>query len=721
MSGSNPNIVLGFQPTPNLGPDFGRTVADAQRMLQIQQQQDLAKKQNALMGIFKDPASLDQTGNPTPETLQKVMSVDPNMGLQLRQNSMIQQDRQLKQKYFMSEMAASNADRLAEAYAPALERRKEAITGGMLPAQADQQLRTDAAQIKEQLGKSGFDPELLKQAPDGSDPGKIELLVQNTKGFRDWQKEQLATQRQKDTEAHNAQMGQQPVTLSNGKTAIFHPGEKDPTKQYTYAGTSTPVSQQDLNNLTKTGTGASGGGSAAGADRKDDSVIADYERTEAHTPEQTEAYNAAIARRKTEADRKAGIAGATTGARQAAGVKPQPVTVDGKPQDALWKGGQWFQTDGVTPITGEVRLAGKPAAAGSPGAERSARFEEMKAAQQKAGTYKDDTSVYRDLDKQMAEDKQTVISDDAALTAAQVALKIGHPPAWMGRSQASLTKFLDTFAAEARRQGLSADEIASNIAKFSGEMAEARTLGTSSARIDFAAKELDVALPQAMAASEKVWRPGFKKVAELQQAIKGQASDPDLLEFAQFNQQVMSAYSAMMNRGGVSTVHAMERAEGLLSTATSQAGYLRQLDTLHKEVQTILYGTQAAKDHLRAEITGSPEITKPPELTGVPRQGAASAAGQIQIPASLADFNKAGKLAQNADGSVFYNKETKKYYDKTGKETAAPGGQTAPTAPLPLRQGMTETDLQDGQVYQTAKGPAKWDSNQKKFFPVGGP
>jgi hypothetical protein len=166
---------------------------------------------------------------------------------------------------------------------------------------------------------------------------------------------------------------------------------------------------------------------------------------------------------------------------------------------------------------------------------------------------------------------------------------------------------------------MSADDIAANIVKFIGEMAEARTLGTASGRIDLSARELDVALPQALELSDRVYRPGFKSIAAIQQALQGQTSDPDLLEFAQLNQQVMSAYAMAMNRGGMSTVSSMERAENLLSTATSQTGYMRQLDRLHKEVQTILYGTAAAKQSLVNEITGESRQVPSPTLTGVQR------------------------------------------------------------------------------------------------------
>ncbi len=222
----------------------------------------------------------------------------------------------------------------------------------------------------------------------------------------------------------------------------------------------------------------------------------------------------------------------------------------------------------------------------------------------------------------VSDSNHQTMGDDAAKLMAQIAIQTGHPPAWMSRSEASMRKFLDTYAAEARNQGVDAKDISANMVRFNMEMAEARTLGSQTARVDFAARELEVALPQALELSEIVFRPGFRPLAEIQQAIQGQTSDPDLLEFMQQNRAVISAYAMAMQRGGVSTVNSMDRAEHMLRTATSQQGYARQLDRLNKEVQTIQYGSDAAKRDLLNEITGGRYgNAPPPKLTGVPRAG----------------------------------------------------------------------------------------------------
>ena len=222
----------------------------------------------------------------------------------------------------------------------------------------------------------------------------------------------------------------------------------------------------------------------------------------------------------------------------------------------------------------------------------------------------------------VSDSNHQTMGDDAAKLMAQIAIKTGHPPAWMSRSEASMRKFLDTYAAEAKTQGVDAKDISANMVRFNMEMAEARMLGSQTARVDFAARELEVALPQALELSEIVFRPGFRSLAEIQQAIQGQTSDPDLLEFMQQNRAVISAYATAMQRGGVSTVNSMDRAEHMLRTATSQQGYARQLDRLNKEVQTIKYGSDAAKRDLLNEVTGGRYgDAPPPRLTGVPRAG----------------------------------------------------------------------------------------------------
>ena len=187
-------------------------------------------------------------------------------------------------------------------------------------------------------------------------------------------------------------------------------------------------------------------------------------------------------------------------------------------------------------------------------------------------------------------------------------------------------------ARQMKEQGRSGADMAAKIVAFNSDMAAARTLGAASARIDLGAQELQVALPQALELSRKVYRPDFKPIGEIQQAIQGKTSDPDLLEFQQQNQAVINAYAATMSRGGASTVAAAERASSILSSATGQEAYERQLDRLNKEVQQMQYGTAAAKQQILDQISGRHTEVPQPTLTGVakPAAKAAPAVGTIK-------------------------------------------------------------------------------------------
>lgn len=316
MSGTNSNILQSYNPNQQIGPDFGAIVANSQRLLQFKQQQDQVKQQNALMGVFQDPTSLDATGQPTPETLQKVTAINPQFGLQLRQNAMIQQERQLRTQAVSSKLMADKMNMIGEGVEPIMESYDAAIKAGTPPEQAQRDAQAALMQTNERLKQSGiFTEDDARRFPTTFDPIQMRNVVAGTKQWQDHVKEQLAAQKQDDLVKRYGQMGQQQVTLANGRQAVFRPGEPDPTKQYTYAGTNEPVDPKDLGNLAKTGTG---GGSPAAAAKKDDDLIAAYGQKPPaqHTQEETDAYNAAMARRQSEVNRKAEVAGATTKARQ---------------------------------------------------------------------------------------------------------------------------------------------------------------------------------------------------------------------------------------------------------------------------------------------------------------------------------------------------------------------------------------------------------------------
>ena len=100
--GLDPTLVHGFQPTQNVGPNLGGMLQDANSMLQIGEQKRVLQQQNALRGILGTPDALDAQGNPTDATLKRVSGVDPAMGMQLRQNMLVSQQRQLQTESMQS-------------------------------------------------------------------------------------------------------------------------------------------------------------------------------------------------------------------------------------------------------------------------------------------------------------------------------------------------------------------------------------------------------------------------------------------------------------------------------------------------------------------------------------------------------------------------------------------------------------------------------------------
>ena len=91
----NASIPLQFNPSP-IGPNIGQSIGAANQLLAFQQNQQQVQRQNALRTILGTPGAIDATGQPTPETMTRVMGVDPNVGLQLQQNDLVTQQRKLQ-------------------------------------------------------------------------------------------------------------------------------------------------------------------------------------------------------------------------------------------------------------------------------------------------------------------------------------------------------------------------------------------------------------------------------------------------------------------------------------------------------------------------------------------------------------------------------------------------------------------------------------------------
>ena len=346
MSGSQPNIIMGFRPTP-LGPDFSKTLGDAAQMLQIQQAQDQQKRQNALLGIFKDPNSLDKTGNPTPETLQKVMSVDPQAGMTLRQNMMIGQEHALRTQALSSDLMAKKMDMINDSVAPILEDYETAIKGGTPEAQARRDAQAALVANNERMGKTGiFSADEVAKFDNSFDPIRMRTVVEGTKQYQDWRK-------QNETQKKDEQTGTQLLTDKNGRPFTFRPNAPQ-GKQNLYQD-GTPVPDDAMMNVAKVSAGA---GSPAAARERDAEVIArlklKQDSGQPLTVQDQQQLAAAQANEKARNDAGAGAAAA----KQGATARPMDITIDGKPGSGVWHDGKWWDAANPTqPLAGQIRLA----------------------------------------------------------------------------------------------------------------------------------------------------------------------------------------------------------------------------------------------------------------------------------------------------------------------------------------------------------------------------
>lgn len=246
MSGTNAQIPLSFNPTPNIGPNIGNAIGQAQQIMALQQAQTEVKRQNALRGILGAPGALDPMGQPTTDTLSKVMSVDPGAGMKLHENALVTQQRKMQMDVLKSKSFTEQMGLISDTYTPIYETYlKERESNPVTALRHAQDATTSAT---ESLKTGGvFPPEQIGKLPTAFDPIKFQQMAAGTQMHRDWLKEQ-------DTQRRSDQAATGTGTLSDGSEVIIHPNAP-PGKQVTYMGTGAPVPPEKLQNMRKGGTG----------------------------------------------------------------------------------------------------------------------------------------------------------------------------------------------------------------------------------------------------------------------------------------------------------------------------------------------------------------------------------------------------------------------------------------------------------------------------------
>jgi hypothetical protein len=256
MSGStvNASIPLAANVPGNFQQGFGQTIANAGNLLNLQQQQQQAYNQNALRSVLGAPGAIDPTGQPTPETMSKVMRIDPNAGLKLQQNSLVTAQRNLAMNSMRTKAAFDQADYLNNAFAPIVEQYEKDTAPGstMTKAQADAKAQEAWAKAREGVLQGGVvSPDVGNRVPAQWNYEDAKARAMQTQQYMNWQREE----RQRQTEANRGEVA---GVDADGRPIVIRPNAP-PGHQATYLGTDQEVPQEKLTGSHRMGTGAAGG------------------------------------------------------------------------------------------------------------------------------------------------------------------------------------------------------------------------------------------------------------------------------------------------------------------------------------------------------------------------------------------------------------------------------------------------------------------------------
>ena len=117
----------------------GTMMDNAGKVMAYQQAEQAQKAQNALRMIFADPSNLDAEGNPTQASIQKVMAISPQAGIELKNNMMKAEQAKLAMKVSGSQLYAQKMVARNQVEDSALVAYNDAIDKGLPQAQAQAQ------------------------------------------------------------------------------------------------------------------------------------------------------------------------------------------------------------------------------------------------------------------------------------------------------------------------------------------------------------------------------------------------------------------------------------------------------------------------------------------------------------------------------------------------------------------------------------------------------
>src|SRR5258708_18949215 len=112
-------------------------------------------------------------------------------------------------------------------------------------------------------------------------------------------------------------------------------------------------------------------------------------------------------------------------------------------------------------------------------------------------------------------------------------------------------------------------------------------------------------------------------------------SDRRYAEFVVASQSAINAYASAMGRGSpVTTVHAQQEAQHLLSTATSHEAYSAALGQMQKEMEAARKAPVQVRQDIRNQITGQQgqPAPQPPQGVGFTARTATNKATAQRMP-----------------------------------------------------------------------------------------
>lgn len=203
------------------------------------------------------------------------------------------------------------------------------------------------------------------------------------------------------------------------------------------------------------------------------------------------------------------------------------------------------------------------------------------------------------------DDIKSRLGSGAKLTDEDIAKEINESAqfAAMPAGRGALPLFMQTIMADPSMRNLTPAQRTSRILGLGALWTEtqrmAGTIGTATATITRASKELDSLGPLAMRASDANARSDIKFINEIRRALRIQQSVPAQVVFNQLNLAVATAYGQVIGRGNTQVTDYRTRlANDTLNTAFGTAAYKADIESMMLESKVVTGSLMSAKEEL---------------------------------------------------------------------------------------------------------------------------